>query len=58
VFGSNIYVVNLITNSVGAYTTSGSTVNANLITGLNNPVGIAATGSRIYVGSYGGNRVS
>ncbi|HBZ72018.1 MAG TPA: hypothetical protein DEP35_20730 [Deltaproteobacteria bacterium] len=37
--GSNLFVVN-DAGTIGEYTTSGATVNASLITGLNNPVGI------------------
>ena len=39
VSGSNLFVVN--GNTVGAYTTSGATVNASLISGLTGPLGNA-----------------
>ena len=34
---------------IGEYTTSGATVNASLISGLNNPQGIAVSGSDLFV---------
>ena len=37
--------------TIGVYTTSGATVNASLVSGLNGPYGIAVSGSNIYVGS-------
>jgi DNA-binding beta-propeller fold protein YncE len=41
-FGGNLYVVNNGTNSIGEYdATTGATINAALITGLNDPQGIA-----------------
>src|SRR4051812_17179037 len=50
-----IYVVNSNSsaNSVGAYTTSGSAINTALITGLSNPVGIAASGGNLFVTNQG-----
>ncbi len=36
-------------NSVGAYTTSGATVNASLVTGLTESYGIAVSGSNLFV---------
>ena len=44
-----ILVANSGANTVGAYTTSGATVNASLITGLSNPVAIAVSGSEVFV---------
>ena len=50
--GSNLFVANqdqLGRGIVGEYTTSGATVNASLITGLNAPYGIAVSGSNLFV---------
>ncbi len=44
-----IFVTNLDSNTVGEYTTSGATVNASLITGLNVPIGIAVTPTSVSV---------
>jgi hypothetical protein len=37
------------TGRVGAYTTTGATVNANLVTGLSSPLAIAAAGGNLFV---------
>ena len=37
-FGNNLFVVNGLDGTIGEYTTSGSTVNASLISGLDGPV--------------------
>ena len=42
-------MVNDISGTVGKYTTSGATVNASLVTRLDNPTGIAVSGSRLFV---------
>jgi hypothetical protein len=39
--GSDLFVTNGFGNTIGEYTTSGATVNASLISGLNAPTGIA-----------------
>jgi DNA-binding beta-propeller fold protein YncE len=44
-------------NTVGAYTTSGATLNASLILGLNSPFGIAVGGSDLFVVNQGGNTI-
>jgi hypothetical protein len=54
-----IFVTNYGANTIGEYTTAGATVNASLISGLNGPVGIAVSGSNLFVvnlntGTYGG----
>jgi hypothetical protein len=36
-----IFVANATTGTIGEYTTSGATVNASLVTGLNGPAGLA-----------------
>jgi autotransporter-associated beta strand protein len=40
-------------STIGVYTTSGATVNASLVSGLNTPAGIAVSGSNIYVANAG-----
>ena|ERR1017187_6403063 len=54
VSGSDLFVSNLNNNTIGEYTTSGATVNASLISGLNHPHGIAVDGSDLFVTSNGG----
>ena len=53
----DIFVTNNGGNTVGDYTTSGATVNASLITGLNGPTGIALSGSNLFVVNFNGNTV-
>jgi hypothetical protein len=60
VSGSDIFVVNNYggtpgEGSIGEYTTSGTIVNASLVSGLNIPSGIAVSGSDIFVSIGGGN---
>ena len=45
--GGLIFVVNTDAGSVGEYTTSGAMVNPSLISGLNDPSGIAVSGSLV-----------
>lgn len=42
--------------TVGEYTTTGAAINANFITGLNNPIGIATSNGKVYVynGTFNG----
>ena len=47
-----IFVTNGSPQTVGAYTTSGATVNSSLITGLNDPLGIAVSGGDLFVANY------
>jgi len=49
VSGSNLLVANFDRDTIGEYTSSGATVNASLITGLSGPVGIAVSGSIMFV---------
>ena len=50
----NIFVANGISGgTIGEYTTSGATVNAALISGLSTPVGIAVSGSNLFVTNAG-----
>ena len=43
--------------TIGEYTTSGATVNAALISGLNAPIGIAVSGSDLFVTNNFGNTI-
>ena len=53
VSGSNLFVVDSFSGgTVGEYTTAGATVNASLISGLNAPIGIAVSGSNLFVTNY------
>jgi hypothetical protein len=47
--GDTIFVANNHDGTIGAYTTSGATVNAALISGLNFAVGVAVSGSDLFV---------
>ena len=57
-FGSTLFVTNVGTNKIGTYTTTGATVSASFITGLNSPEGIAIADGNLYVVNYGNNTVS
>ena len=51
----NIYVANYLSGtsgSIGEYTNSGATINASLISGLNNPDMVAVSGQNLFVGVY------
>src|SRR5215471_11846498 len=55
VSGSSLFVVDSFSGgTVGEYTTSGATVNASLLSGLNGPIGIAVSGSNLFVSSGSG----
>jgi DNA-binding beta-propeller fold protein YncE len=59
VSGSDLFVTsNIPLGTVGEYTTSGATVNASLISGLNEPVGIAVDGSDLFVTNLGTGTIS
>ena len=47
--GDTIFVANNHDGTIGAYTTSGATVNAALISGLNFAVGVAVSGSDLFL---------
>jgi hypothetical protein len=54
ILGSNIFVTNFVSGTVGEYTTSGATVNATLISGLSGPDGIVLVPSATpQPGSFG-----
>ncbi len=44
----NIFVTNFSNNTIGEYTNAGGTVNASLVTGLDEPNGIAVSGSDLF----------
>jgi hypothetical protein len=50
--GQDIFVSNSSTGTIGEYTTSGATVNASLISGLNAPAGIAVSGSNLFIANF------
>ena len=43
----NLFVTNLNNDTIGEYTTSGATVNAALVSGLNSPGGIAVVSASV-----------
>ena len=47
--GNDLFVADTDTGTVGEYGLNGSVVNASLITGLNNPYGIAISGNNIFL---------
>ena len=47
----------MLTGTIGAYTTSGATVNAALISGLDLPFGIAVSGSDLFVANIDGGTI-
>ena len=55
--GRDIYVANYGTGTIGEYTTSGAVVNASLVSGLNDPNGIAVSGSNLFVANYGNGTI-
>ena len=52
-----MFVLNQNTNTIGEYTTSGTTVNASLVTGLSFPQGIAVSGGDLFVENFVGGTV-
>jgi hypothetical protein len=50
--GSDLFVANFNTGTVGEYTSSGATVNASLISGLGLPGGMAISGSDLFVTNF------
>src|SRR5512133_3190165 len=49
---AQIFVTNFQTGTIGAYTTSGETVDPALVSGLSLPQGIAASGGNLFVTSF------
>lgn len=54
VSGSDLFVVNFGSGTISEYTTSGSLVNASLISGLQDPQGIAISGSDLFITNQNG----
>src|SRR5471030_2567459 len=51
--GQDIYVSDLLSGTIGEYTTTGGTVNASLITGLTPyTFGLAVSGNDLFVANY------
>jgi len=49
---AQIFVTNYLNGTVGEYNTDGTTVNASLLSGLDNPFGIAMVGSNLFVSNF------
>ncbi len=58
VSGSDLFVTNEGSGTVGEYTTSGATVMASLVSGLTDPFGVTVSGSDIFVVDPDANTVS
>ncbi len=54
---SIIFVTNNGSGTIGKYTTLGATVNASLVSGLNDPTGIAESGGNLFVGDFHNFRI-
>jgi DNA-binding beta-propeller fold protein YncE len=50
--GAQIFVANSGNGTIGEYTTSGATVNSALISDLNAPFGLAASGDKLFVANF------
>src|SRR5580693_6407606 len=48
----DIYVANYDSGTIGEYTTSGTTINADLVSGTFNPVGMVFSGNDLFVESW------
>ncbi len=56
--GNNLFVTNFFSNTIGEYNaTTGATINANFITGLNGPIGLALSGNNLFVACQFSNTV-
>jgi streptogramin lyase len=52
--GADLFVANFSSNSIGEYDAlTGATINAALVTGLNQPTGLAISGSHLYIANSG-----
>lgn len=54
IFVGNLGDLTAGTGSIGVYLPSGDAVNSSLVTGLDNPLGIAVSGDRLFVTNLGG----
>jgi len=50
---AQIFVTNYFGGTVGEYNADGTTMNASLLSGLDNPFGIAVVGSNLFVSNFG-----
>src|SRR5437773_1246306 len=50
---AQIFETNFLSGTIGEYTTSGTTVNPSLVSGLGYPVGIATFGGNLFVTNFG-----
>lgn len=57
IFVTNTDVLPNLANTIGAYTTSGATVNPALISGLDTPNDIAVSGSNLFVANLTGGTI-
>jgi len=58
VSASDVFVLNISGDSIGEYTTSGTTVNASLVTGLNqSPSYLAISGSELFIANAGNGTI-
>ncbi len=57
VSGSDLFVTNAGNDTIGEYTTSGTTVNASLISESGGPFGIAVSGSNLFVANAGNDTI-
>jgi uncharacterized repeat protein (TIGR03803 family) len=57
VLAGDVFVTNKNSNTIGEYTSTGETVNAALITGLNFPTDVAVSGGFLYVTSAGAGTI-
>jgi DNA-binding beta-propeller fold protein YncE len=56
--GGNLFVANFGTGTIGEYnTTTGATINASLVSGLNTPLGIAVSGGNLFVANLSTNTI-
>ena len=56
--GNTLFVANFGSGTVGEYdATTGAAINANFITGLNRPVGLALLGNTLFVANHGSGTV-
>jgi len=58
VSGSDLFVLNISSGTIGEYTTSGTAINASLVTGLNeSPSDLAISGSELFIANAGNNTI-
>ena len=56
--GANLFVANLAIGTIGEYNaTTGTTVNASVVSGLSDPAGIAVSGANLFVANLGNGTI-